>query len=159
MKKVADMSAEEIHGNRKWPAWFTTEQARLQMKHEEKGSLHRRGQVRSGIVTTTLAEIRIHGQPTIEAAGRPKSMETYRRDITLEVLHRYRQKCEEALDAGYLAPLPSRFEGLALKGIRVVVSERRQPPARPTAEQSTIENTLNEATSPVVLATYRASQS
>lgn len=37
MKKVAEMSAEEILGNRKWPAWFTTEQSRAQMVHEENG--------------------------------------------------------------------------------------------------------------------------
>jgi hypothetical protein len=36
-KKVNEMSAEEILGNRKWPAWFTTEQMRKQLQHEENG--------------------------------------------------------------------------------------------------------------------------
>lgn len=36
-KRVAEMTAEEILGDRKWPAWFTTQQAREQMEHEQKG--------------------------------------------------------------------------------------------------------------------------
>lgn len=36
-KRVAEMTTEEILGNRKWPAGFTTQQAREQMEHEEKG--------------------------------------------------------------------------------------------------------------------------
>lgn len=36
-KRVAEMTAEEILGDRKWPAWFTTQQAREQMEHEGKG--------------------------------------------------------------------------------------------------------------------------
>lgn len=35
-KRVAEMTAEEILGDRKWPAWWTTQQAREQMEHEER---------------------------------------------------------------------------------------------------------------------------
>jgi hypothetical protein len=49
---------------------------------------------------------------------------TIKRDITAEMLARYNAKCDAALNAGYLVPMPSRFEGLALKGIPVIVTER-----------------------------------
>lgn len=36
-EKVNAMSAEEILGNRQWPAWFTVEQMRQQLQHEARG--------------------------------------------------------------------------------------------------------------------------
>lgn len=54
--------------------------------------------------------------------------ETVQVDITTQMIERYNRKCQAALDAGYLVPLPSRFEGLSLKGIPVIVSERRLRP-------------------------------
>jgi hypothetical protein len=51
-------------------------------------------------------------------------MKTVKVDITSEVLARYTRKCDVALAAGGLVPMPSRFESLALKGIPVIVTER-----------------------------------
>lgn len=36
-KQVSQMTAEEILGCRKWPAWFTVAQMRAQLEHEAKG--------------------------------------------------------------------------------------------------------------------------
>lgn len=47
-----------------------------------------------------------------------------KKDVTAVLVARYRAKCAAALDRGELVPLPTRFEGLALKGIPVIVSER-----------------------------------
>lgn len=37
MKRESEMTDCEVRGARKWPAWFTTDQMRQQLQHEEAG--------------------------------------------------------------------------------------------------------------------------